>query len=298
MPHKVFRAIHKKVAPLFVSRRVKNGAEILRWARSAGLDPNVPEDDLHVTIAFSRVPFDWFSIGDSFRQEVTIEEGGPRSVEQFGSAIVLRVSEDELEWRHWEFIDAGASWDWPEFKPHVTIRTDAPMGTDLSGVEAFQGEILLGPEIFEDIDPELLEKSGRMLGMADGIRSLTSGSITKVSDDDMRIAWGWFSVIEEGGVPVVDAQDDVIGETTLVKAVHEFVLDSRAGKLMHKGRRVADIVESVVFTRDVQNALGIDLGKVGWFGAMKFRDDEVWAKVKSGELRAFSIGGVGQRRMV
>ena len=47
--------------------------------------------------------------------------------------------------------------------------------------------------------------------------------------------------------------------------------------------------------KDVQKALGIDLGKVGWFGAMRFRDDEVWAAVKSGKFRAFSIGGTGVR---
>lgn len=121
--------------------------------------------------------------------------------------------------------------------------------------------------------------------------------ITKL-DEEQRIAYGWFSVIEEAGRPVVDSQGDVITEATLVKAVHEFVLDSRAGKLMHQGRRVADIVESVVLTKDLQNALGIDVGRVGWFGAMKFRDDKVWDRVKNGELRAFSIGGTGSRSML
>lgn len=123
---------------------------------------------------------------------------------------------------------------------------------------------------------------------------LAAGRIEKL-DEEQRVAYGWFSVIEVAGAPVVDVQGDVIEESTLVKAVHEFVLDSRAGKVMHKGRRVADIVESIVLTKDVQRALGVDLGKVGWFGAMKFRDDAVWDRVRKGELRAFSIGGTGVR---
>ena len=117
-----------------------------------------------------------------------------------------------------------------------------------------------------------------------------TGEITKF-DDEQRIAYGWFSVIEEDGEPVLDAHNHVISEETLTKAVHKFVVDSRAGKVMHRGKRVADIVETLVLSNDVQDALGIDLGKVGWFGAMKFRDEATWKLVKSGELPAFSIGG-------
>jgi len=124
--------------------------------------------------------------------------------------------------------------------------------------------------------------------------TVMAGEITKLNDE-LRVAYGWFSVIEEGGKAVVDSQGDVIKADTLVKAVHDFVIDSRASKVMHRGRRVGDIVETLVLTKDVQAALGIDLGRVGWFGAMKFRDDDAWIRVKSGELRAFSIGGMGTR---
>jgi hypothetical protein len=50
-----------------------------------------------------------------------------------------------------------------------------------------------------------------------------------------------------------------------------------------------------VLTKDLQAALGIDLGKVGAFGAMKFNDEATWADVKSGKFAAFSIGGRGLR---
>lgn len=131
----------------------------------------------------------------------------------------------------------------------------------------------------------------------EGDRFELVGRVEKL-DEEQKLASGWFSVIEEDGEPVIDKQGDVIEEATLLKAAHRFVLDVRAGKVMHRGRRVADLVDSLVFTRDIQKALGIDLHKVGWFGTMKVRDDAVWERIKSGELNAFSIGGTGRRRPV
>ena len=114
-------------------------------------------------------------------------------------------------------------------------------------------------------------------------------------DEAKRLVYGWASVIEKDGKPVVDWQGDVITEADLVKAVHEFNTEYREGKTMHKGAATGETVESMVFTHDVQKSLGIDLGKVGWFICYKVHDDATWSRVVSKELRAFSIGGTGQR---
>ena len=118
------------------------------------------------------------------------------------------------------------------------------------------------------------------------------------ANDSLRTIWGWASIIEVGGEPVVDHQGDVIDEAELVKAAHGYVSEARVGKAMHKGLPVGEVVESVVFTKAVQQALGIDLGKVGWFIAMKINDGRVWKRIKAGELRAFSIGGKGKREKI
>ena len=109
-------------------------------------------------------------------------------------------------------------------------------------------------------------------------------------DVEKRLVTGWFSVVEEGGQPVTDKQDDVIKPETLEKAAHQFMLDSRVGGHMHE-TEAGGIVASIVFTKDIQEQLDIDLGKVGWFGTYKVTDDEVWERVKSGDLPMFSIGG-------
>ena len=109
-------------------------------------------------------------------------------------------------------------------------------------------------------------------------------------DVEKRLVTGWFSVIKEDGEVVIDKQGDVIEEETLEKAAHQFMLDSRVGGHMHE-TEAGGIVASIVFTEDLQKQLDIDLGKVGWFGTYKVTDDEVWEKVKAGDLPMFSIGG-------
>jgi hypothetical protein len=124
--------------------------------------------------------------------------------------------------------------------------------------------------------------------------SLTA-RVTKL-DEDQHLVYGWASVTEKDGQLVVDSQDDTITTDDLVKAAHDFVLSSRRSAEMHRdGSHIGDIVESLVFTPDVQKALGIDLGMVGWFIGVKVSDMGVWKRIKSGEYKAFSIGGTGVR---
>lgn len=118
--------------------------------------------------------------------------------------------------------------------------------------------------------------------------------ITKV-DDEQRMVWGWASVVEEGGVIVTDKQDDQIDIADLSKAARDFMQFSRVGGAMHSAMGVGTVVESIVFTPEVQKALGVDLGKVGWFVGYHVSDDAVWQRVKAGELQAFSFGGKARR---
>jgi len=121
-----------------------------------------------------------------------------------------------------------------------------------------------------------------------------ASNITKV-DEDKRLVTGWASVIEEDGEAVVDKQGDMITEDELVKAAHNFISEHRAAKSMHEGERIGQVVESMVFTNELQKQLGVDMGKVGWLITMKIDDDETWKRVKSGEFKGFSIGGKAKR---
>ena len=113
--------------------------------------------------------------------------------------------------------------------------------------------------------------------------------------DDQQLVYGWASVVEENGVPVVDYHGDMIDVADLVKAAHGFITDHRVSKVMHDGEPVGKFVESMVFTKEVQKALGIDLKKVGWFVGLQVESKAIWKMVKDGTLPMFSIGGRAKR---
>lgn len=136
--------------PLYVRRDVVNRAEIIAWAKGQGFTDIVP--DLHVTITYSRAPVDWMKMGESWRGKLEIEPGGPRLVEALGpdgKYKALLFTAYELVSRNQEMRDKGASFDWPEYQPHISIQVGGDV--DLAKVEPYRGKIVLGPEIFEAI---------------------------------------------------------------------------------------------------------------------------------------------------
>jgi hypothetical protein len=116
------------------------------------------------------------------------------------------------------------------------------------------------------------------------------GQILK-TDEEQRMVYGWASVVTEKGEPVVDRQGDVIEPDTLVHAVNKFMEHVRVGKEMHKGDQIGAVIHSMPVTKEIGESLGIQSDREGWIVAFKVYNDDVWAKVKSGELAAFSIGG-------
>ena len=69
-------------------------------------------------------------------------------------------------------------------------------------------------------------------------------------------------------------------------------LDITEPKSLMEAKGGAELVESVIFTKDLQDSLGIDLGKEGWFVGFRITDDNLLQKVQDGTYTMFSIGGV------
>ncbi|KKL27450.1 hypothetical protein LCGC14_2385060, partial [marine sediment metagenome] len=113
--------------------------------------------------------------------------------------------------------------------------------------------------------------------------------------DDQHLVFGWLSVaIDKSGDVIVDSQGDIIEPEELEKAAYDFTLFSRqAGDMHKKTEGIGQLVESMVFTVEKQEVLGIPEGTVpiGWWVGFKIQDEDVWKRIKSGELKAFSIGG-------
>lgn len=148
-----------KPRTLYVRRDVINASEIIAHFKAQGIETTLPADDLHVTIAFSREPVDWIEVGESWsgserNGNLEITPGGARVMERLGdgSAVVMIFASSDLRWRHEAIKEKGASWDWPDYQPHITLSYSHE--GDLSGIEPWQGKIVLGPEVFEEVDED------------------------------------------------------------------------------------------------------------------------------------------------
>lgn len=103
------------------------------------------------------------------------------------------------------------------------------------------------------------------------------------SDDDKHLAFGWANVaIRADGEEIEDWQEDIIEPEELENAAYQYVLLYREGGEMHERGGAAVLVESVVFTEEKMQAMGIPAGTlpIGWWIGFKVTDEDVWEKVK------------------
>jgi cation transport regulator ChaB len=126
--------------------------------------------------------------------------------------------------------------------------------------------------------------------------------ITKV-DPDQYLVFGFASTATKRGKLIVDKQGDAIDPAELEKAAYDFVLTSRNQGDMHaRTAGVGRMVESMVFTKEKQNAIQqhldkmgdggkIDLKKEAWFIGFKVDCPNLWDDIKKGKKLEFSIGG-------
>lgn len=136
--------------PLYSQMRVapESVEQLTKWASSQGFRSIV--DDMHVTVGYSSTPVDASAV--PLAPAVTIGDSRARTVQPLGreGAVVLMLGSESsrtqpLAAAHQALRDAGASWDFPSYEPHITI-TYSGQGVDLSKVEPYRGPISLMAE--------------------------------------------------------------------------------------------------------------------------------------------------------
>lgn len=175
-----------------------------------------------------------------------------------------------------------------EYLRHMGMTIGSSQGGLLHALSQLR-DLLMGSNTPRPVEPE---KEPVMT--SEDAHYDVAGTIFKV-DEEQRIVYGWASVISENGEPVTDTQGDVIGPDELTKAVNDFMLEDRVGKVMHEGDRTGTIVHSFPITKEIASALGIQTDREGWVVGYHVADDEVWSRVKDGDFTGFSIGGEAQR---
>lgn len=136
------------VAPLYVMRPLVNSAQLVQWAMAQGLPSILEQHDLHVTVCYSKEALPWGPIPGDVPEIIAL--GGERTIEKFGKAIVLTLRSAELEDRHAEFRDFGASHDFDPYRAHITLSYSGD-DFDISSIEPYDDELIFGPEQYREI---------------------------------------------------------------------------------------------------------------------------------------------------
>lgn len=132
---------------LYVARPVLNGKEIIEWFRKQGVEDVFEGDDLHVTQAFSRAEVDvekiHFDNNDKY-----LNYSSKRSIKALGRGeyLVMKVPNPLMNMRFEYFAEQGCSYDFPIYKPHISISGNYKGNPPIESLLPFPGEIHLGPE--------------------------------------------------------------------------------------------------------------------------------------------------------
>lgn len=128
-----------------------------------------------------------------------------------------------------------------------------------------------------------------------------AGDIVK-TNPDKRLVFGWAYITHdrEGNLNIDKSGDFADDIEEIEKSAYDYVLRSRQSDADHTNVKGGEMVESIVFTAEKCEQMGIAKGSVptGWWIGFRIEDDATWERVKKGELRAFSIHGKGTRSKV
>lgn len=124
------------------------------WAVKWGVPNPAAPEEMHVTILYSTVDVKAPLIETTMNIEATPSYGGAGSFAMFGpdeDHLVFAFRSWELFDRNWSLLMEGAVSTWPEYRPHLTLSSDAA-GFELSdaALQDVPRWIILGPEVSQD----------------------------------------------------------------------------------------------------------------------------------------------------
>jgi len=124
-------------------------------------------------------------------------------------------------------------------------------------------------------------------------------------DTAKRQAFGWASVVEIDGAPIVDLQGDFITPDDIEDAAYAFVQKSRIGGTQHardewdRPIQAGTLIESMVFTPEKIAKMGLPAEfPVGWWTGFQYEPGETWDDIAKGAKTGFSVHGRGKRMPV
>lgn len=148
---------------LYVSRDLLNPEPLIAWAKLNGFVTCLQPSEMHVTVCYSKEAFDESKVKPD--ENAINCRGGLRSLDVFGKTqdtAVLCFECEALQVDHAMYRAAGASSDFPDYRPHVTITLQIPPRLDVHQIRPYAGDLRFGPEVWSDVgsgsNTDLVEK--------------------------------------------------------------------------------------------------------------------------------------------
>ncbi|MCK5601946.1 hypothetical protein KAR91_08760 [Candidatus Pacearchaeota archaeon] len=106
-------------------------------------------------------------------------------------------------------------------------------------------------------------------------------------DEDERIVYG---IVYES--ETVDSQNDKASEAEIRKAAYQFMEEVQTFRVNHKGPPIGVRVLENYIAPSSFKLKGQKVKKGSWVLVTRILDDDVWEKIKSGEITGYSMAGI------
>ena len=154
----VYRLIESPEDGTFAGAKLsgKSIDKLYKFVQKNNIPNPVERKDYHSTILFSRVPLKNYKPAGIYKPPLTGKAIGVKMLGKEKDSLVVLLDSPDLVKRHERLMKENpeATWDFPEFIPHVTLAYDVE-GFDPSPLNATTiGELEFVEEYTEDIDPD------------------------------------------------------------------------------------------------------------------------------------------------
>ncbi len=151
---KIFE-IEEKAKPLYIGVRFDEDTQnkIMEFIKKEGIKKPISKDDIHLTLIYSKKPVTGYVAPKDIEYTGTFKEFKLLGDDNDCLVIVLN-SEDFVDRQKELMDDLGASFDYDEYTPHITLSYDAK-DFDMTKSSFFKDfEFVAIEEYGEDIDPK------------------------------------------------------------------------------------------------------------------------------------------------
>lgn len=132
-----------EIQSIQIGRKLLNFEEVNSWYESKANLTECLVNNLHTTIAYSRKLVDWSKPTFKPKDDTVIIKSKFRTIRILdGNTVTLEFESNQFTERWQECISAGASWDYSEYIPHITLLRPS---TNLD-VEPYPNELIFGEE--------------------------------------------------------------------------------------------------------------------------------------------------------